>query len=162
MVPLKAKNLCPNTNRSLKNEKFMPKGTTQSRNLCPNINRPLKMRNLLQMNHSTEQFTSKHKQTTQKWEIYTKGTTWSSNLCPNTNGPLKNEKLMPKGTTQSSKFLSKYNQATQKWEIYTKDTNSHTWITQTHNHTRFAKTNTQDSCKHARIQNITTHDTWLT
>ena len=31
-------------------------------------------------------------------------------------------------------------------------------IHDSHNHTRFAKANTQDSCKHARIQNITTHN----
>ena len=42
--------------------------------------------------------------------------------------------------------------------IYVKDTNSHTWLTQTHNHTRLAKTNLQDSCKYSRLQNINTHD----
>ena len=42
--------------------------------------------------------------------------------------------------------------------IYAEDINSNTWLTQKHNHIRFAKTNTKDSCKHARIQNITTHD----
>ena len=58
----------------------------------------------------------------------------------------------------TEQFTLKYKQATQKCEIYAKDTNNHTRLTQTHNHKRFAKRNTQDSCKHARIQNITTHD----
>ena len=42
MVPLKVINLCPNTNRPLKNEKFMPKGPLEARYLHPNTNRPLK------------------------------------------------------------------------------------------------------------------------
>ena len=106
--PLEARNLRPNTNRLLKNEKFTPKETNRLSNLCPNINRPLK----------NEKFTPK-------------GTTRPSNLHLDTNRPLKNEHFMP------------------KTQIVIHDS---------HNHTRFAKANTQDSCKHARIQNITTHD----
>ena len=40
--PLKASNLCPNSNRPLKNEKFMPREPFEVRNLHPNTNRPLK------------------------------------------------------------------------------------------------------------------------
>ena len=81
------------------------------------------MRNLRQRDHSTKQFLSKHKQITQEWAIYTKGTIWPSNLRPKTNRPLKNEQFTP------------------KTQIVIHDS---------HNRTRFAKTNTQDSCKNAK------------
>ena len=74
MVPLKVKNLCPNTNRPLKNKKFMPKGPLKARNLHPNTNKPLK----------NEKFTRK-------------GPLKARYLHPYTNRPLKNEKFMPKG-----------------------------------------------------------------
>ena len=35
-------NLCPNTNRPLKNDKFTPREPLEARNLRPNINKPLK------------------------------------------------------------------------------------------------------------------------
>ena len=54
------------------------------------------MRNLRQRDHSIEQFTSKHKRATQKWEINAKG------------------------VHSIKQFTSKYKQATQKWEIYAK------------------------------------------
>ena len=41
MVPLKVINLRPNTNRPLKNEKFMPMGPVEARYLHPNTNKPL-------------------------------------------------------------------------------------------------------------------------
>ena len=88
MVPLKVINLRPNTNRPLKNEKFMQRdhskreiyiqtqtGHSRMRNLCQRdqLKRDiyiqtqtghLRMRNLCQMDHSIEKFTSKQKQAT--------------------------------------------------------------------------------------------------
>ena len=69
------------------------------------------MRNLRQGDQSIEQFTSKHKQATQKWEIYAKGTTWPCNLRPNTNKLLNNEKFTPKGPLD--------------WAIYVQTQTSH-------------------------------------
>ena len=112
----------------------MPKGTTWPRNLHPNTNRPLK----------NEKFTPK-------------GPLEASNLHPNTNRSLKNEKFTPKGPLDRAIYVQTQT-GHSKMSIYARDTNSHIWLTQTHNHTRPAKTNTQDSCKHSRIQTIITHD----
>ena len=90
MVPLKVINLRPNTNRPLKNEKFMQRdhskreiyiqtqtGHSRMRNLHERdhskrdiyIHTQIghsRMRNLCQRDHSAKQFTSKHKQATQE------------------------------------------------------------------------------------------------
>ena len=125
-APLEARTLRPNTNRPLKNEKFTPRGPIDRAIYIQTQTGHSKMRNLCQRDHLTMQFTSKHQQATQQWEIYTKGTTWLSNLCPNTNKPLKNEHLyqrhnysyMTHTNTQPHKVCkNKHTRFMQTWKI---------------------------------------------